>query len=212
MSITLDQLVYDAADGGAEVGSHVLAGDDGTAIGHVGSALKTEDTTAIAILTTIDTDTGTISTNSTTIAGAIAGTEMQVDLVDAVGNWATGAGATDAFTQRVQLSTESLAALENITVVVGAADGANKTSVVTAGVAAVEVAATPLADRASIIIQNLGNKDLFIGESSGVTTANGIKVPRGGSFEDANAGPSLNYFVISSAATQDVRVLEKSAV
>jgi hypothetical protein len=214
MGITLDELVFDTANpnDGANVGSYVRSGDDGTQIGHVGSALKTEDTTAIALLTTMDADTSSIATDAGTLAGAVSGTEMQVDLVDAIGNWSVNAGAVDATTQRVHLSDESLAALEDITVTIGAANGANKTSTGTAGLTAVELAASPLADRASIIIQNNGSKDIFLGESAAVTTANGIKIPRGGSFEDSNAGPALNYFVISSAAGQDVRVLEKSAV
>jgi hypothetical protein len=43
MGITLDQIVFDpSAAEGATVGSHILAGDDGTAIGHVGDALKVD--------------------------------------------------------------------------------------------------------------------------------------------------------------------------
>lgn len=220
MAITLDQLVFDTAnpDDGSNVGAYLRAGTDGTAIAHDSGQLSVKDSGANALLTTIDADTGsiatdagTIATNSSTVAGAVSGTEMQVDLVDAIGNWATGAGVVDASTQRVHLSDESLAALEDITVTFGAANGANKTSVATVGTSAVEIASTPLSNRASIIIQNLGSKDVFLGEANTVTTGNGIRIPRGGSFEDTNSGSALNYWLISSAAGQDVRVFEKSA-
>jgi len=213
MGISLDELVFDTAnpDDGSNMGAYLRAGTDGTQISHVTGQLSVNDSGANALLATIDADTSSIATDSGTIAGAVSGTEMQVDLVDAIGNWSVNAGAVDATTQRVHLSNESLTALEDITVTIGAADGANKTSVVTAGVAAVEIAATPLSSRASIVIQNLGNKAIYLGESGSVTTANGIKIPGGGSFEDSNVGPSINYFVISGSAGQDVRVLEKSA-
>jgi len=168
MGITLDQLVFDTSDpdSGANVGSHVRAGTDGTAIGHDSGQLSVKDSGANALLATIDADTSSIAADSSTIAGAVSGSEMQVDLVDAIGNWSVNAGAVDATTQRVHLSNESLAALEDISVTISAADGANKTSVGTAGLTATELAATPLANRASIVIQNLGSKDIFLGESA----------------------------------------------
>ena len=214
MGITLDQLVFDAAnpDDGSNVGSFVRAGDDGTQIGHVADALKVTDSASQALLTTIDADTSSIATDAGTIAGAVAAGQMQVDLVDAIGNWSVNAGAVDATTPRVHLSNESLAALENITVTVGAANGALQTSTATIGTTASEIAATPLANRSSILIQNLGNKDIYLGESASVTTANGIRIPRGSSYEDTNVGSNVNFFLISSAAGQDVRILEKSTV
>lgn len=44
MGITLDQLIFDTSnpDDGANVGAYMRAGDDGTAIGHVGDALKVD--------------------------------------------------------------------------------------------------------------------------------------------------------------------------
>lgn len=62
------------ASGGTEL-SLATAANQTTVIGHLDGVE--------GLLTTIDADTGTISTNSGTLAGAVAGTEMQVDIVSA---------------------------------------------------------------------------------------------------------------------------------
>ncbi len=67
-----------------------LAGAGAVATGVQRVTLASDDP-AVALLTTIDSDTNTIQGDTTTLAGAVAGSEMQVDIV------ADGAGlATDA--------------------------------------------------------------------------------------------------------------------
>jgi hypothetical protein len=46
-----------------------------------GAATSAKQDTAAAILATIDADTGSIATSAATLAGAVSGTEMQVDVL-----------------------------------------------------------------------------------------------------------------------------------
>lgn len=77
-------------------------------------------------------------------------------------------------------------------------------SAVSVGTAAVQIA-TALSARKSLIIQNLGASDIFVG-GAGVTTATGIKVAgSGGSLAlDKQTGA---VYAISASAGQDVRVM-----
>lgn len=61
--------------------------------------------------------------------------------------------------------------------------------------------------RRTILIQNLGNKAIYIGTSS-VTASNGIRVASNASI-DLDIGPNIDIYAIStSTQPQDVRVLE----
>lgn len=71
-----------------------------------------------------------------------------------------------------------------------------------------EIAATPLAGRVSILIQNLSGNNIYVKDSTGVSVANGMLIPKNGVYEadlDANA----NIFAIAnSGAANDIRVVE----
>jgi hypothetical protein len=77
----------------------------------------------------------------------------------------------------------------------------------TVGLTAVELAATPLAGRRFVTIQNEGTADVYIGHANTVTTANGIKISKKSSatFE---LGEDIDIYAISGTAGQDVRVLQ----
>lgn len=75
------------------------------------------------------------------------------------------------------------------------------------GNTATDIIGTDLANRTSIIIQNISNRDVFIGTNASVTTANGIRLAAGSSME-VEAGPTLNWHGITSDGTADVRYLE----
>lgn len=80
---------------------------------------------------------------------------------------------------------------------------------VTVGTTAVALPASALANRARIIVQNNGDKSIFIG-GSGVTTATGVEISKGGSWtEEIGAGAVV--YAISTAAGQNVRVVEIAA-
>jgi hypothetical protein len=67
--------------------------------------------------------------------------------------------------------------------------------------------ASPLANRTSMFVQNLGNKAVFLGVGT-VTSANGLRLSPGSVFE-ARIGAALNLKAISQdASAQDIRVLE----
>jgi hypothetical protein len=102
MGITLDEVTLsvdysyaeDSAHVSGDTGSFVLAvrqdtkastagtdGDYAALIQDADGDLYVSDTVAQGLLTTIDADTGSIATDASTIAGAVSGTEMQVDIV-----------------------------------------------------------------------------------------------------------------------------------
>lgn len=85
---------------------------------------------------------------------------------------------------------------------------AAQTSVATVGLTAVQLAATPMPGRTTMTIQNRGNKSIYIGEANTVTTANGLEIPAGASF-DIDYGEDLDVWAISGTASQDVRVFER---
>lgn len=239
MGITLDRLVYDATDGGAEVGSHVLAGDDGTAIGHVSDALKVNFSNSSIAVTATDLDIRDLAfaTDKVDASGSTLGANDGVDIGDVTINNAAGASAvniqdggnsitvdgsvtvsaTDLDIRDLSHTQDSTKIGDGVEFLAINADGSintkfaapsnPKTSVVTVGATAVEIAATPLTDRTRLLVQNVGNKDIVIGESGSVTLANGIVIPGGASME-LPYGDAANMFAISSAAGQELRVLE----
>jgi hypothetical protein len=122
----------------------------------------------------------------------------------------------------VALDAASLAALENITVTVSneveikndagspvpmaETFGTIKHSNQTVNTTASQLAATPLASRKKMIVQNLGSKDVYIGTST-VTATTGVKIPSGGNVElPYNASVAL--YGITASGTADIRILE----
>ena len=80
------------------------------------------------------------------------------------------------------------------------------TTAATVGTSAAELVASPLAGRTKILIQNRGNKPIFIGPT-GVTVADGVEISSGGYFQE-DWGEDVDVFAISSSAGQDVRIME----
>lgn len=81
-----------------------------------------------------------------------------------------------------------------------------KASAVSVGLTAVNLTSTPIAGRMRINIQNNGDKSIFIGHAA-VTTSTGIEVSKGSTLS-MEIGEGINPYAISTAAAQDVRVLE----
>lgn len=77
---------------------------------------------------------------------------------------------------------------------------------VSVGLTEVALPASALAGRTRIMIQNKGDKSIYLGPT-GVTTASGIEVSKGGTFT-MELGQAIALFGISSAAAQDVRVVQ----
>lgn len=72
---------------------------------------------------------------------------------------------------------------------------------------AAQVLATPMAGRMSVLIQNLGNRDVFVGFDATVTAANGLRIVQDETLE-LEAGEFIGLWMIASSGTQDVRLLE----
>jgi hypothetical protein len=85
-----------------------------------------------------------------------------------------------------------------------------KVSAETVGLTAGELVASPLANRVKIRIQNLSNRDIYIGTSNSVTASNGYLVPSKGE-ETFDYGEDVDVWAIGLGAGLSVRVLEEAA-
>ena len=75
------------------------------------------------------------------------------------------------------------------------------------GTSAVQIAASALDGRRTLLIQNLGPHAIFVGQSNAVTVASGIRIPANGSM-DMDVGQDIAVWAISSAANNDVRIMQ----
>ena len=66
---------------------------------------------------------------------------------------------------------------------------------------------TATSGRRRILLQNLGNKAIFIGDDASVTTTNGFRVAAG-AYLEIPLGEHIPLFAISESGTQDVRWLQ----
>ena len=73
-----------------------------------------------------------------------------------------------------------------------------------------ELVSTPLTNRLSILIQNTGPQDVYLREQTGVTTANGLLLNKGSSFE-ANLDDGADIYAITGSSTSDLRIVEYAA-
>lgn len=85
-----------------------------------------------------------------------------------------------------------------------------KTSAQSVTGTASELAATPLANRSKLEIQNLGNRDVFISTSNAVTLANGFLIPSGSSYSESLSA-DVDIWAIAESGTQDIRIAEYAA-
>lgn len=85
-----------------------------------------------------------------------------------------------------------------------------QTSATTVTTTATQLASTPLTSRDHMVIQNLGNEDIYVGPANTVTTSNGLKIPKGSSQEIALQSDA-NIYAITANNTANVRVAEYAA-
>jgi hypothetical protein len=69
-----------------------------------------------------------------------------------------------------------------------------------------QLVASPLSGRKSILIQNLGNANVYLG-LTGLTTADSVLLPKGASVE-FEYGVGIDLYAITSSGTADVRIFE----
>lgn len=73
-----------------------------------------------------------------------------------------------------------------------------------------QLVASPLSGRLRVEIQNLGSNDVYLKEATGVTTANGLKLPKGSSYEQTlDAGAAI--WAIAATGTADLRIAQYAA-
>lgn len=159
----------------------------------------------------IDDNGGSLTVDNadlSTIAGAVDGTEMQVDIVSSA---TLTVQSTDLDIRDLAFASDSVTAHQGGSWSFTADNMSSwKTTAETATNTASELVPTPLASRAKLIIQNLGSQDVYIGPDNAVTTANGMLLPKDSSLDypfDATA----NVFAITGSGSSDIRVLEAAA-
>lgn len=75
---------------------------------------------------------------------------------------------------------------------------------------ATQLDATPLTSRLYVEIQNLGNSDIYVGPSAGVTTANGLKISKGSS-QAIQLDDGADIYCITASGSSDIRFAEYAA-
>jgi hypothetical protein len=83
-------------------------------------------------------------------------------------------------------------------------------TVETVGTTAAQIVSTALADRTQVTIQNLGNRDIWIGVDNTVTAALGYLIPAKGE-QTFKWEEDVEIWAIGDAANTDVRVLEEAS-
>lgn len=81
----------------------------------------------------------------------------------------------------------------------------NTQATVTSTVA--EVVSSPLANRTSVLIQNLGTRAVYAGPDGSTTSSNGIKIPRGSSMR-VGFDTGADIYLLTASGTADVRISE----
>lgn len=172
--------------------------------------------TTLAALESI-TVSGTVELGATTLAAL-----ESITVVDGGGSLTVDASDLDirdlthvSDSVKIGDGTDFLAIEANGSINVNANEaGYSSWSVVAASVdttaGGTQLAAAPLSNRLRIEIQNLGSNDIYIRQATGVTTANGLKIPKGSSYEQAlDAGAAI--WAIAASGTADIRVAQYAA-
>lgn len=172
--------------------------------------------------------------NDGSIAVTDNGASLTVDASDLdIRDLAFATDSVDVSGSTVELGATTLAALESITVVatdldirnlvfatdkvdvsgsvIETVEGGYDTWTVTAlSATTTEGSITALANRLRVEIQNLGTADVYIRQSTGVDDTNGLKIPKGSSYEQAlDAGAPIFY--VTGSGTSDLRVAQYAA-
>ncbi len=224
MSLNKYKLIFDPADAANSdsVGSYVLAGDDGTAIGHTADALKVDIASSSGTLNTdpgaiqFDLDGGLVTvhkdsvtpTNSRALPVELTGASGPINITAGDLNVQLDHTGANADSTRIGDGTETVAVTTNNDMqVVDRCDDSLKTTAESVTATAAQLVAVPLTERKRIMLQNVGNKPCFVGGSS-VTSANGIEISRGDVFEMNIGSGAAVWAICASGQSTNLRVLE----
>lgn len=227
MSVT-SRLVFDVTDAASiaassNVGAWLRAGDDGTQIGHVSDALKVNLTNASVAVTATNldirdlafaTDKVDVSGSSVSISGTVTVSATDLDIrdlsaaTDSVSAWTKdGSGnAINSTSNALNVYVTGSGALTvNDAALANTAISANTTTVGTSLISAIS---SILSSRKYAYFYNNGKKPMYLG-TTGTTDADGFPMYPGMGYE-FRAGASIDFKVISTAASQDLRHLQLS--
>jgi len=220
--VQLYKLGFDPADAAddANVGAFLRAGSDGDLLsstnvsGKEGLDVNLINTSIAVTATDLDirdlafaTDSVDVSGSSVSISGSVTVTATDLDIRDL-------AFATDSVTAH-QGGTWSVQITDGVDTLAISSSGAFNVfmdaldniahDALTVGTTEVQlVAASPVANRRYVLIQNTSNNPIYVG-ATGVTTADGILIPKGGNLPlEASAGA----YAIAAQAGNEVRILE----
>ena len=236
-SMALNKLVFDPnnVDDGSSVGAFVR-GSDGTLITQTGGALDVNIAAGVNVevdLSHIDDSVrlgdGTAFFTSTSENGDVAldvhlsNTEISV-IQGSDSPWSIDDGGGSLTVDAVDLdirdlsgSTDSVNLNDGTNALVINGDGS--LSVITGALTssahgatsvtstATDIVGTDLSGRRQILVQNLGNKDAYIGNSNSVTTSNGVLLAAGSTMV-LDAGAAVNLHGITPSGTADIRYFE----
>lgn len=82
-----------------------------------------------------------------------------------------------------------------------------KTSQAAPTATAAQLVATPLANRKTIIVQNIGTKDCYLGIDNTVSASTGLFLPKGSDFS-LDLAASVNIWAISASGTGSLAIIE----
>lgn len=217
-SMSLNKLVFDPANlaDSANVGAYLRA-SDGTLLTHTGGALDVNITSGVNVevdLSHVDDSVrlgdGTSFFTSTSENGDIS---LDVHL----SNTSIAVTATDLDIRNLSAAQDNVAISDGVDTLAINADGSISTvpgalntsahGAVSVGSTATDIVGTDLSGRRQILVQNLGNKDVFLGNSASVTISNGILLAAGSNVV-LDAGAAVNLHGITSSGTSDVRYFE----
>lgn len=223
MSLNLTELLFDATDSsGPKVGSYLISksgeiidhadvggvkglnvnvlNDIEVALDHVNDSVRLGDGTNLTVVTA-DGELKVIDEDANAKLLAI---RTSIELLD-------NAMDGNAFAVNVKEDLPLEFAVDSVTAYQGGTWNVNQavpsTSIANAATS-VTTTATALpntANRKRVFIQNLGSKDMFIGGAS-VSVANGIKIPKGGTFNEEMG--AIQIYGIVASGTTDARSFE----
>lgn len=227
--ITLDSIDYSLhsiqikdADGDA------LAIDASGKIGAVVEGTVELGATTLAALETITVDQGTSPWVIGDGGGSIT-VDGTVDVNQGTSPWVIGDGGGSITVDASQLDIDDLDySTDNVAIkgstgnqLVINADGSINAQTYEGGYAswkvtkdtvtntAAQLVATPLTGRLRVEIQNLGSADIYIKQNN-TAVVDGLKIPKGSSYEQAlDAGSAI--YAITSSGSSDVRIAEYAA-
>jgi hypothetical protein len=223
MGIGMDKLTYDPTDANSiaassTVGSYVLAGDDGTAIGHVSDALKVNFTNSSLAVTAADLDIRDLAFATDKVD--VSGSTIELGATTLAALESITVSATDLDIRNLAFATDKVdVSGSTITVnqgtspwVVSSSDSAlaNTTALSTAVAPTTTATNFPaaLANRKYLTFQNL-NGNCFVGGST-VTASTGLRLASGAMLEGLRIGPAITLKHVMASGTGDLRIFELS--